>query len=122
TIGDVGTVEDTLTDETSRSYVNGKRSLLLNVFRQSGANTIAVVDAVKAKITKINAELKNEPGAPKLEVIRDGSVWIRANVDDVKESIMIGVILAVVVVFFFLGSGRSTIITGLALPNSLIGA
>jgi HAE1 family hydrophobic/amphiphilic exporter-1 len=122
TIGELGRVEDSLVDETSRAYINGNKSLFINVFRQSGANTIAVVDAVKARVAKINAEIAGLQGHPKMTVVRDSSVWIHANVEDVQESISIGVILAVIVVFFFLGNGRSTIITGLALPNSLIGS
>lgn len=122
TVSAVGTVSDGITDESSRAYVNGKQSLFLFVFRQSGSNTIAVVDRVYKVVEKINASMSKEKGAPKITVVRDGSTWIRANVEDVQESIFLGVVLAVVVVFFFLANGRSTIITGLALPNSLIGA
>ncbi|HVX57338.1 MAG TPA: efflux RND transporter permease subunit, partial [Candidatus Saccharimonadales bacterium] len=109
-------------DETSRAFVNGKKSLFLLVHRQSGSNTINVVEQVLKQIDKINANLTSAPGKPSIRVIRDASQWIRANVQDVRESIFIGVALAVLVVFYFLGNGRSTIITGLALPNSLIGA
>ena len=122
TIRDVGHVSDTLVDENSRTFVNGKQSLLLYIYKQSGTNTIAVVDALKKRTEKLNAALKNRPGNGSLTIIRDGSLWIRANVEDLKESIGLGILLAVIVVFYFLGSGRSTIITGLALPNSLIGA
>jgi HAE1 family hydrophobic/amphiphilic exporter-1 len=122
TIGQIGNVYDTLEDETSRAYVNGKRALTLQCFRQSGANTIAVVDGLKKQMARINKEMENQPGKPHLTMVRDGAVWIHANVDDVEESIFMGVALAVLVVFFFLGNGRSTIITGLALPNSLIGS
>jgi HAE1 family hydrophobic/amphiphilic exporter-1 len=122
TIGQIGTVRDTLEDEVSRGYINGKRALLLNCFRQSGANTIKVVDGLKKQMERINQEMANQPGKPHLTMVRDGAIWIHANVDDVKESILMGVGLAVFVVFFFLGNGRSTIITGLALPNSLIGS
>jgi HAE1 family hydrophobic/amphiphilic exporter-1 len=122
TIKDVGRVVDSVEDETSRAFVNGKKAVFIYIYKQSGSNTIAVVDALKKRIDAINSELQREEGTPKLSIVRDASVWIRANVDDVKESIMFGVLLAVIVVFFFLGSGRSTIITGLALPNSLIGA
>jgi len=122
TVGEIGKVNDTLKDESSRALVNGKPSLFVQVFRQSGANTIAVVDNVIKTVGKLNEQLANSPGKPKITVVRDTSTWIRANVTDVEESIMIGVFLAVVVVFFFLANGRSTIITGLALPNSLIGA
>ncbi len=121
-IKDVGTVIDTLVDETARTYVNGQRSLFIFVFRQSGSNTVAVADAVKNKIIQINTDLAKMDGVPSIKLVRDSSVWIRANITDVKESISFGIILAVLVVFFFLGSLRSTIITGLALPNSLIGA
>ncbi len=122
TIGELGNVIDTVEDEKSRAFVNGKKSLFVYVYRQTGSNTIAVVDAVKKRMLTLNTELDRTGGKPQLNVVRDGSVWIRANVDDVKESILIGIVLAVLVVFFFLGNGRSTIITGLALPNSLIGA
>jgi HAE1 family hydrophobic/amphiphilic exporter-1 len=122
TIADVGTVTDTLEDETSRVFVNGKKSLFLNIYRQSGSNTIAVVDAVKRNLTTVNEQIKNDDGKPSLEIVRDGGKWIRDNVDDVKETIMLGIILTIVVVYFFLTNFRSTLITGLALPNSLIGA
>lgn len=122
TVGDIATVNDTLEDERSRAFVNGEKSLFLLIYRQSGSNTLAVVNNLKKQIEKVNAELSPTQGAPSITVVRDGSTWIKANVDDVNESILFGVILAVIVVYFFLGNGRSTIITGLALPNSLIGA
>lgn len=122
TVNDIGTVEDTLVDEASRTYVNGKQSLFINAFRQSGSNTVAVVQELRNQMDKINAELATTEGAPKIQLVRDASHWIKANIADVKESIFLGTLFAVIVVFFFLGSLRSTIITGLALPNSLIGA
>lgn len=121
-VRDVGTIEDTLEDANTEAYFNGKKTLFLTAYKQSGSNTIKVVEALKKKVDKINAQIASQPGAPKLTIVRDGSIFIRANVYDVQESIIIGIILAVVVVYLFLGSGRSTIITGLALPNSLIGA
>ncbi len=121
-VEDIGTVADTLVDESSKSFVNGKKSLSLKIFKQSGSNTISVVDALKKKVNIINDQYLKQAGHPKLIIIRDGSSWVRANVQDVKESITMGIILAVIVVFLFLANGRSTIITGLALPNSLIGA
>ncbi len=122
TVNDVGTVVDTLQDEKSRATVNGKAGVFMMVQRQSGANTIAVAEAVKKRIAKINEEMKNEPGAPQLTLVRDGAKAIVDNVNDVKESIIIGIALTILVVYMFLGNGRSTVITGLALPNSLIGA
>ena len=122
TVNDVGQVVDTVKDETSRAFVNGERMVFLMVYRQSGANTIEVADAVKARVAKMNADFEKQNQGVKFEVLRDGAKPIRANVDDVNESILIGVALTVLVVYFFLGSGRSTFITGLSLPTSLIGA
>jgi HAE1 family hydrophobic/amphiphilic exporter-1 len=122
TVEDVGTVKDTVKDETSRAFVNGKKSLFILVYRQSGSNTIAVVKNVLKQMDKLGVTLKETEGKPQIRVIRDASQWIQANVADVEESIFIGIALAVIVVFYFLGNGRSTVITGMALPNSLIGA
>ena len=121
-IEDVGTVTDTLEDETTRTFVNGVPTLTINAYKQSGSNTVKVSDDLKKKIIAINKQFENEPGHPQISLVRDGSKVVRLNVEDVEESILIGVILAVVVVFLFLANFRSTIITGLALPNSLIGA
>jgi HAE1 family hydrophobic/amphiphilic exporter-1 len=122
TVSDVGEVVDTVKDETTRGFINGQPALFLSVYRQSGANTIAVADAVKARVEKMKSEIQQiSPGA-EVKTVRDGAKPIRANVDDVKDAIFIGIFLTIIVVFFFLGSARSTFITGLALPNSLIGA
>lgn len=122
TVNDVGRVVDTVKDEKSRAFFNGQKSVYLMVYRQSGSNTIAVADAVKARVLKIDKEIKVKIASAKVAVVRDGAKPIRANVVDVQEAIMIGIFLTLFVVYFFLGSGRSTFITGLALPNSLIGA
>jgi HAE1 family hydrophobic/amphiphilic exporter-1 len=121
-ISDIAEVKDTLADERSRTYLNGAPMLTITTYKQSGTNTVKVADAIKTRISKINAEIAAFPGHPQLTVIRDGAHVIRLNVEDVKESILIGIALAVLVVFLFLGNFRSTIITGLALPNSLLGA
>ncbi len=121
-VKDLASVEDSLEDEKSRTFINGQRSLFLYVFKQSGANTVAVVDNVLKRVKALEPELKLMKGAPELNVVRDGSVYIKANVTDMKESITIGILLAVIVVFLFLQNARSTLITALALPNSLLGA
>ena len=122
TIGQVASVEDALQDETSYTWVNTKQALQFQVYRQSGANTVAVARDVHKRVEVINEKFKNAKGHPVLTIVNDRSRVIDNNVDDVKESIVIGIILTVVVVYFFLGSLRSTLITGLALPNSLLGA
>ncbi|RZA24687.1 MAG: efflux RND transporter permease subunit, partial [Proteobacteria bacterium] len=121
-IRDLGVVKDSMKDELNRTYYNGKSAVFVLIHRQSGANTLAVVKNVMKKLDETRTKLAQEKGAPQLNLIRDGSKMIRDNVDDVKESIVVGIVLTIIVVFFFLGSGRSTLITGLALPNSLLGA
>lgn len=118
-LASISKITDTLEDEVTRTYINGKPGIMVQIYRQSGANTIDVANAVIDKIEIINKQLG---GKGVVKLVQDGSRPIRANVDDVNETIIIGIILTVLVVFFFLGSFRSTIITSLALPNSLLGA
>jgi len=121
-VADLGTVKDTLEDEKSRSFLGEKRVLTLQVYRQAGSNTLKVAQDIKKKAEAINLEFKNNKNAPKLDVLVDASVKIEDNVNDVYETIIIGIILTIITVFFFLGSVRSTLITAISLPISLIGA
>ncbi len=121
-VKDLATVEDSLEDEQSRAYINGSKSLFIYVYKQSGANTIAVSDSVFKRVAQLGPELEKLPGHPTITMVRDGSLPIRQNVEDVKESIFFGIALAIIVVFSFLQSSKSTLITALALPNSLLGA
>lgn len=121
-LSDVATVREGLKDEKNVAYVNGVRSLFIDVYRQTGANTVAVADNVVKQVETLNGILAKVGKNSKLTVVRDGSKAIRDNLYDVQESITIGIVLTIIVVFFFLASFRSTLITSLALPNSLLGA
>lgn len=123
-IRDVGVVKDTLADPTSYTLLNGEPVLLLYVFKQSGSNTMAVSEAVKKKVAQVNDELKTTHPQAKaaLEIVSNQARYIGMNVLDVEESIFIGILLTILVVYFFLGNMRSTLITGVAIPVSLIGA
>jgi len=118
---EIGRVERGLEDQKTMASIKGAPALLLQVYKQSGSNTVAVTDAVKKSLEKVNKFLSEKKIDAKVQIVRDMSRPIRLNVADVNESILIGIFLCVVVVFFFLGSGRSTFITGMALPNSLLG-
>lgn len=96
--------------------------LFLDVQKRSGANTVKVVDEVNNRLSEVNEMLKTYKGSPKLITVLDTSHWIRINVDETKRDIMLGVILAIFVVYLFLGNIRSTLITGIAIPNSMLGA
>lgn len=121
-VSDLGTVKDTVIDEKVRLTANGKKAILLQIFRQSGSNTVAVTETVKKKIESISAELKTMPGSPALTIVIDSSTQIKNEIADVYETIIIGIILTILTVFVFLNNSRSTFITGLSLPISLIGA
>ncbi len=117
-------LEDEKTDFAFRSKQNQferQSAISLNIYKQSGSNTVEIVDLVRARIDKVNDLLKSRNLDAKVNMVRENSRPIRLNIADVRESILIGVALCVLVVFFFLGSGKSTFITGMALPNSLLG-
>jgi len=119
-LSDIANVTDGLVDEKTKTFVNGQKALSLQVYKQSGANTLEVAEQVKAKVQTLLAAYKEKVKGFDISIVRDGGKPIKANVDDVKETIILGVILTIIVVFFFLGSIRSTLITGIAIPNSLI--
>lgn len=96
-------------------------AISLSIYKQSGANTVRIVDAVQAQIEKTNKILKDRGIDAQVSLMRETARPIRLNIADVRETIVIGIILCVIVVFFFLGSAKSTFITGMALPNSLLG-
>ncbi|KYG69835.1 NolG efflux transporter [Bdellovibrio bacteriovorus] len=120
-VQDIGKVVRSLEDQKTMGRIKGKSALLMNIYKQRGANTVAVAENVNKNIQKINAFLKERKINGEVSLVRDTSRPIQLNVYDVKESIIIGIILCVIVVFFFLGSARSTFITAMALPNSLLG-
>lgn len=120
-VQDVGRVVRSLEDQKTMGRIKGQKALLMNVYKQRGANTVAVAENIKKNIEKVNTLLKEKNIAGQVSLVRDTSRPIQLNVYDVKESILIGIALCVIVVFFFLGSARSTFITAMALPNSLLG-
>jgi len=121
-ISDLGKVVDTLEDESTKAYINGKKSLFLTVYRQSDANIIKAVDGVLLQIEKIKKDLNQLPGNPEISTIKDASRYIRGNISDINETIIIAIILTIITVFFFLRNGRATIITAISLPITLIGS
>ncbi len=118
----LGKVVDTVEDAQGYSFINGQSALIIQIVKQSKANTVAVVDALTKRISKINESLKGRPGSPRLDMFQDMAWYIRMNLQDVKFTILQGILLTILVVFLFLGSFRSTLITITALPVSLFGA
>ena len=129
-VNDVANVIDGVAKETSRARLDTRdggqdkyeSSLLVMIFRQAKGNDVAVSDGVQKKIKEVNQKYKNFDGKPSLSLVNDGARGVRLNIADVKDTILEGILFAIIVVYMFLGSWRSTVITALALPNSLIGA
>jgi HAE1 family hydrophobic/amphiphilic exporter-1 len=119
TLGEVARVVDGVEEERSLALINGVPAVALNILKQSKANVVNVVDEVKRTIEKLRSEL---PPGTEITVVRDSSTFIRESVDDVKTTLLIGGLLTVLIVFCFLNSWRSTVITGLTLPISVISA
>jgi HAE1 family hydrophobic/amphiphilic exporter-1 len=118
TLGQVADIEDGQQEEESVALVNGRRALSIDVVKAQGENTIAVVDGVRRALAELAPLL---PADVRAEVVRDASVGIRNSVADVKKTLVEGGLLTVAIVFLFLASWRSTVITGLTLPIALIG-
>jgi HAE1 family hydrophobic/amphiphilic exporter-1 len=114
---DVALVEDGTEEVETAANVDGKSAVVLAIRRQSGTNTVAVVDALKAKLKEITPRL---PAGYRLEVIRDYSEHIKASVEKVQEHLVVGALLAALVVLAFLRNWRSTIIAAIAIPASII--
>ena len=118
-LNEVARIEDGYEEQRTLALINGKRALALEVRKQSGSNTVDVAEAVIGALPALNSEL---PGQTKLSVVRDSSVFIKESVEDVEDALILGAFFTVLIVFLFLNSWRSTVITGLTLPVSIISA
>jgi hydrophobic/amphiphilic exporter-1 (mainly G- bacteria), HAE1 family len=114
---DIGSAEDGTKEERSLARLNGQPNVTLEVLRQSGANTVAVIDGVKERLLTLQAQL---PGDLKLEIIRDQSRYIHQALHEIKTHLVLGSILACLVVLLFMRSWRATVIAAVAIPASVV--
>ncbi|MEY4346407.1 MAG: hypothetical protein RL032_2239 [Pseudomonadota bacterium] len=117
-VDQVARVADGAQEVETLALYNGQRTLLMNVQKSQDENTIAVVDGLIKTLTEMQKQL---PPGVRLEQITDGSRQIRVSVENVRRTLIEGAALTVLIVFLFLNSWRSTVITGLTLPIALIG-
>ncbi|HVZ75398.1 MAG TPA: efflux RND transporter permease subunit [Polyangia bacterium] len=117
-VRDVATVVDGEEEAETAARVNGVQSVVLSIRKQSGENSVAVVDALRERMKELEKTLPNDTH---LRVIRDNTESTRTSVDAVREHLILGAIFASLVVLVFLGHFRSTIIAALAIPTSIIG-
>ncbi len=118
-LSDVARVVDSAENVKLGAWANLRPAIILNVQRQPGANVIATVDAIKARLPELQASL---PPTLKVEVLSDRTTGIRASVTHVEIELLLAVVLVVLVIFVFLRSVRATLIASLAVPISLIGS
>ncbi len=117
-LSEVATVEDSVESVKTASWVNGERAISLSVLRQPGANTVATVDAVRAALPGLIAQM---PSSIELKLRNDRSKSIRESIHDVQVTLAITIVLVVLVIFLFLRKASATLIPALSLPISLLG-
>jgi len=119
TLEEVARVSDGTEEKRKLALVNGQPAIGLDVYKQSGGNEVELVDNVKKTMLKVQKEL---PAGVTLTMVRDGTIMTRDSLTDVKDTLIIGGILTVLIIFCFINSWRSTVITGVTLPISVISA
>ena len=116
---DIASVNDTVQNRIMENYTNGERSASIVIQKQTGANTVAIVDAVKKEIPKL---LENLPPDIDIVTVMDSSDHIKVSINSLVQTIILALLIVGFVVLFFLGRWRATIIIMVAIPISLIGS
>jgi hydrophobic/amphiphilic exporter-1 (mainly G- bacteria), HAE1 family len=117
-LNEIARVIDSVENDKIASWFNNDRAIVLAIQRQPDANTVAVVDAVRAKLPQFRAQV---PASIRMETLLDRSISIRQSVAEVQETLLIAFGLVILVIFLFLRSVPATIIPALAVPISLVG-
>ncbi|UCV02784.1 efflux RND transporter permease subunit [Dechloromonas denitrificans] len=117
-LADIAEVEDSVESVKTASWANGERAITLSVMRQPGANTVSTVDAIRAAMPGLLAQM---PGSIELKLRNDRSQSIRDSIHDVQITLAVTVALVVLVIFLFLRKASATLIPALSLPISLLG-
>ena len=121
TLAQIANVVDGQEEQETLALYNGQRTLALDILKAQGQNTIDVADGLKQAINDMQPNLQKLYPGVRLQVIKDSSRQIRTGVENVRRTLIEGALLTVLIVFLFLNSWRSTVITGLTLPVALIG-
>ena len=120
-LSQVAQVVDGQEEQENIALYNGQRTLALDVLKAQGQNTIEVADNLQKAVKELQSRIDALYPGIQLQVIKDGSRQIRVGVENVRRTLVEGALLTVLIVFLFLNSWRSTVITGLTLPVALIG-
>ena len=117
-LSDVADVTDSVQNVRAAGYLNGRRAVMLIIFRQPGANIIQTVDNIKKQLPYLEASI---PFGIDVTMVLDRTTTIRASISDVERTLIISIILVIFVVFAFLRNPRATFIPAVAVPTSLLG-
>ncbi len=117
TIGDIGRVEDSYVEPRNLARLDGKPAVTLLVRKQTGTNTVAVIDTVKRRLERIRPTL---PGDIAFQLVRDQSRFIEKSIDEVKLHLVLAGVLVSLTVMLFISNLRATLIAAVAIPTSII--
>ncbi len=116
-IRDVGRAEDGMTEKRSFAYYQNTPAVILEVRRQTGTNTVRVVDAALERLKTVRREL---PAGVRLTVVREQATYIRNSVKALEEHLMLGALFASLIVFLFIRDWRTVLVSSIAIPTSII--
>lgn len=114
---DVGHAEDGTAEERSFAFYKGKPAVVLDTRRQTGTNTVQVVDGIRARLETLRKEL---PAGVKIDVVKDQATYIKASVASLEEHLVLGSLFASMIVFLFIRNFRTVLVSAIAIPTSII--
>ena len=118
-IRDIAEIVDGVEDARSASFLNGEPAISLVVRKQSGANTVAIAERVRAEVERLRPELDKR--GVQLEIPSDSSTFVSIAIDNVRDDLLIGALLTIIIILLFLHDIRATFIAALAIPTSIVG-
>ncbi len=116
-IKDIGKVEDGMSERRTFAYYKGKTAVIIEIRRQTGVNTVKVVDALNVKLKDLQRQL---PPGVQLDVISEQATYIRASVAALEEHLVLGSLLASLIIWIFIRDWRTVLISSIAIPTSII--
>lgn len=116
-IRDIGHAEDGVAEKRTFGFFQGKAAVILEVRRQTGTNTVQVVDQIKQRLSRLHREL---PGGVQIDAIKDQSTYIKNSVKSLEEHLVLGSLLASLIVWLFIRDWRTVLISSIAIPTSII--
>jgi hydrophobic/amphiphilic exporter-1 (mainly G- bacteria), HAE1 family len=118
-VSDIGNAKDSSEEPTTSVRLDGEPAVQLAVYKQSGTNTVEVASSVKKRLAQIQ---ENLPKDVRVQIISDQSIFVKAAIDNIRDHLFEGSLLAAIVLFFFLANWRTTLIAAIAIPVSIISA